>query len=121
MLTDTAGQTERVRALRDILAPALPPQRPVLVQADRGIGCCPTLLQALAARGWDFLVRVQASVRLRLEDGREVVLGEQVQRGERWEAQGDAFQKAGWLPCRVVASRRGRAVVAGDEPSERDG
>ncbi len=65
------------------------------MQADRGIGCSPALLQAITQLGWYYLMRVQNSVRLVLEGGREVVFGTQVARGQAWQAGVWAFKKAG--------------------------
>lgn len=90
------------------IAPALAGVREVVVQADRGIGCSPSLLEGIAARGWYYLMRVQGSVRLLLDDGQEVAFGQQVGRGERWGSGCYAFKKHGWLRCRAIGYwRRG--------------
>jgi len=72
----------------------------VVVEMDRGLGNSPTLLRAIAGRGWYYLVRVTGRVRLRLSDGREVAFREVVaRRGQRWRGAVRAFQTAGWLEC----------------------
>lgn len=96
------GQVALVLALLDRIAPALAGVAEVVVEADRGIGCSPKLLEGIASRGWYYLVRVQSSVRLRLEDGTEVSFGEQVPRGQSWQAACRAFKKHGWLECRAL-------------------
>ncbi len=106
------GQVALVMRLLKRIAPAIPQGQEVLVQADRGIGCSPALLQAIAQQGWYYLMRVQKSVRLVLEDGREVAFGTQVAQGEVWQAEVWAFKKAGWLRCRVLGWWR----AGSDEP-----
>ena len=68
------GQVALISTLLHQVAPHVPAGRPVLVQADRGIGCSPDLLAAIEALGWFFLVRVQRTVRLQVEE-QEVEFG----------------------------------------------
>ncbi len=96
------GQVVLAMRLLDRIASVVPPGREVLVEADRGIGCSPALLRAIARRGWYYLMRVQRTVRLILEDGREVEFGTQVCPGELFESVGWAFKKGGWLRCRAL-------------------
>ncbi len=56
------GQVPLTTTLLRQIAPHVPPACPVLVQADRGIGCSPGLLTAIEALGWYFLVRVQRTL-----------------------------------------------------------
>jgi Transposase DDE domain len=85
------------------VAPAILSGSRVLVQADRGLGTSPALLQAIAAHGWYFLVRVQRQVRVRLANGRVLPLGRLVPKaGRRWGGWVEAFKNAGWLRCWAI-------------------
>lgn len=64
-------QVARIHTLLVWVPSALPKNASVLAQADRGLGTSPDLLQAIADMGWHYLVRVQGSVRLRMQEGRE--------------------------------------------------
>lgn len=106
------GQVALVLELLDRIAPALEGVAEVVVEADRGIGCSPRLLEGIAWRGWYYLMRVQSSVRLLLEGGEEVEFGNLVHRGERWQAECYAFKKHGWLRCRALGYWREDAQEA---------
>jgi hypothetical protein len=54
------GQVALITTLLTRRASAIPARCRVLVQAERGIGTSPTLLQAIHQRGWYYLVRVMA-------------------------------------------------------------
>jgi hypothetical protein len=96
-------QVELINTLLGQVAAALPPDRPVLVQADRGIGCSPDLMTAVAERRWFFLFRVQGSVRLDLGAGRQLRYAELIAHPGRCCAQAvRAFKKAGWVACRAL-------------------
>ena len=89
------------------VAPHIPAGAHVLVQADRGLGTSPELLQAIDTLGWSYLVRVQRTVRLWLDDGRTVPFAHLVSRpGQRWSGWAYAFKKAGWLRCGAVGQWR---------------
>jgi hypothetical protein len=101
------GQVALITTLLTRIAAALPARCRVLVQADRGIGTSPALLQAIQQRGWFYLVRVQGQVRLRLDDGRLVRFAALVPRpGRRWAGWAYAFKKAGWCRCWAVGQWR---------------
>ena len=104
------GQVALITRLLDQLAPVLPAQSRVLVQADRGIGTSPALLEAIARRGWYFLVRVQRTVRVQV-GGSEGEIGALVPRpGKRWAGAVRVFKHAGWPAYWVVGQwRRGAA------------
>lgn len=96
-------QVQLIATLLGQVAAALPPQTPVLVEADRGLGCSPGLIQVVVERHWYYLFRVQGLVRLHLQDGREVTFCQQVPRpGRCWSQEVQAFKKAGWLSCRAL-------------------
>jgi Transposase DDE domain len=90
----------------------------VLVLADRGYGV-PTMLDLLAALGWQWVVRVQGQTRLCFPDGTERALRTLVTGpGTRWTgytawptdpatataAPLPVFKRAGWRPLHVVAA-----------------
>lgn len=103
------GQVRLIMRLLDQLAPVLPAQSRILVQADRGIGTSPALLDAIAQRGWYFLVRVQRTVRVQV-GGHEVELGTLVPApGKRWQGAVRVFKKAGWRAYWIVGQWRRRA------------
>ncbi len=92
------GQVERINTLFRWVAPGIPPDSTVLVQADRGIGTSPDLLRAIDSLGWYYLVRVQRGIRSILDDGPEVAYHSLVpKKGKRWQGPVPAFKKAGWL------------------------
>ena len=106
--------------------PAMLAGHPIVVQADRGIGCSPALLKAISDLGWYYLVRVQKTVRLRfpVSDVRGETTGEtpgetgntpenrgsEVPFSSLLACEGDhlplcfgqAFKKAGWLDCGIL-------------------
>jgi hypothetical protein len=96
-------QVELIDALLGQVAPAIPPGVPVLVEADRGLGCSPDLIERVERRQWFYLFRVQHSVRLQLEGGGEVSFGQMVPHpGRCWSRDVQAFKKAGWSACRAL-------------------
>ena len=104
------GQVALITRLLDQLAPVLPPHQPILVQADRGLGTSPALLEAITRRGWYFLVRVQRRVHVQVA-GQEREVGDLVPApGTRWQGAVRLFKKAGWRAYWVVGHwRRGAA------------
>ena len=97
-------QVPLILTLLGWVKPAVPPGVEVVVEADRGIGTSPELLAGIEALGFAYLVRVAGHGRLRLRDGREVMIRDLVRRpGERWQGEVAAFKKAGWRRCRAIA------------------
>jgi hypothetical protein len=85
----------------DRAAALLPPGVPVVVLADRAYDL-PPLLDRLAARGWDGIIRVKARSKMvwRGEDGveqplRSVVAAQLDRPGRRLRLTGETFKKAG--------------------------
>src|ERR671918_2159206 len=102
------GQVELITPLLSWVAQGIPPDTPVLVEADRGLGPSPKLLQEIQALGGYYLVRVQGQVHLRLGQGQEVSFASLVSRkGQSWQGPVQAFKKAGWLRCSAVGQWRG--------------
>src|SRR5919106_3119271 len=102
------GQVALITTLLSWVAQGIPPDTPALVEADRGLGTSPKLLQEIQALGWYYLVRVQGQVHLRLAQGQEGSFASLVSRkGQSWQGPVQAFKKAGWLRCWAVGQWRG--------------
>lgn len=89
----------QVGVLRDLLArlrELLVGSAPALLLADRGLGTSPAWQQVLTEQGWEYLLRVQRTTRLRLPNGKAQALGHLVGYGQRWSGRGQVFKKAGW-------------------------
>ena len=98
------GQVDLIKTLLGWIAKGVPPGRRVLVEADRGIGNSPRLLQGIEALGWHYLVRVTGQVHLRLEDGQEREFKKLAPSpGSVWAGPVHAFKTAGWVSCWAVA------------------
>lgn len=75
----------------------------VLVQADRGIGTSPDLIDRVERRGWHYLFRVQGQTRLRLADGTEMPFSSLVTKPRtKARVPAEAFKNAGWRRCRAI-------------------
>ena len=96
------GQVKLIEALVMQVVSCLPDTCRVLLQADRGLGTSPDLIEAISALGIFFLFRVQSSTRFRQAEGKEYALKELAQIGQEWQGEGEAFKKHGWLSVRVV-------------------
>lgn len=123
------GQVELIRTLLGWVAEALPAGKRVWVQADRGIGTSPGLLEVIERLGWYYLVRVQGGVRLRWSQGGErkearfaEVVGEQ---GQRWQGPVEAFKQAGWKRCWALgvwkAGQEQPWLLLSNDPSAQEG
>lgn len=99
------GQVKLIDTLLGWVAPHIRPGYEVLVQADRGIGTSPALLRCIRKRNWHFLVRVQGTVRVRLEGRKQSVAFKSLvsRPGQQWSGWVGAFKKAGWQRCWAVA------------------
>jgi hypothetical protein len=97
-----------VRGLLDRVAAALPGGGggcEVTLLADRGL-CWPALVDACAARGWHYVLRMQGATRVRLPpDGAERRARDLAPRpGTSWFGERvEVFKKAGWREANVVA------------------
>ncbi len=91
------GQVGILRDLLGRLRLALPAgDAQALLLADRGLGTSPAWQQVLTEQGWEYLLRVQRTTRLRLPTGKAQALGHLVGYGQRWSGRGQVFKKAGW-------------------------
>ena len=93
-------QVRLITTLLAWVAVGIDDKRPVLVQADRGIGNSPALLRAIEHMGWHYLMRVSKGVRLKIGEEDPVRFESLVRRpGDRWRGHVHAFKKAGWIKC----------------------
>ncbi len=96
--TPLAGERfwARLAALLDVVAPLLPYHVPVTWLADRAFGC-PAFIDLITARGWHYLVRVQAQTVWRDRQEREGQARQLVRRPRRRaKLRGQLFKKRGW-------------------------
>jgi hypothetical protein len=99
---------EHVEAVLAQAATVLPPNREIVVLADRAYAV-PALLDRLSARGWHWIVRLTTtgSHRFWPDRGEEMGLGDLIARhlprpGCRWRSRGRVFKDAGWRPTKLV-------------------
>jgi hypothetical protein len=98
-----------VEAVLDRAAAVLPAEVRVVLLADRAYDI-PPLLDRLAARGWEWVIRVKARSQLRWratrngpeQELREVVAAQLDQPGRRLRLTGETFKKAGWRPVHLL-------------------
>jgi hypothetical protein len=96
------GQVELIEALLRRVKAVLDPSQEVIVEADRGIGTSPDLVEGVVALGWSYLFRVQGHTHFRAPDQAECELQQLTTRGgAEFRGQGEVFKKAGWVPCHV--------------------
>lgn len=85
------------RMLKEVAA-RLPPGVPVTCLCDRGLAW-PSVMDAVRELGWDHVLRLQKTTKVKLSDGRVVSAGDLVaRRGTRgrWAGRATIFKKAGW-------------------------
>jgi hypothetical protein len=98
-----APYVELIGRLFDEVAAGVPAASRVVLLTDRGLAW-PDVIRLCQARGWSFLVRVQAQTRARLADGTTLPLAALIPLpGQSWLGAGAVFKKAGWLTAGIVA------------------
>ena len=96
------GQVALISRLLSWLVPSIPAGVTPIVQADRGLGTSPGLIQAVDAMHWYDLFRVQNTTRFLADDGEGVAMNDLLPMvGAEWHGSGQAFKKAGWLQTTV--------------------
>ena len=95
------GQVKLIVGLVKQVIASLPAHYRLTLQADRGIGTSPGLIEAIEGLGLYFLFRVQSSTRFRQADGQEYALKALAQVGQVWRGEGQVFKKHGWLQAHV--------------------
>jgi Transposase DDE domain len=100
---------QQLEGVLDRVAAILPAGVQVVVLADRAYDVAP-FVDRLAARGWDWIVRVKAEGAGRFRDRagdehavRTLIRSHVPRPGHRWRAAGQLFKKAGWRPAALVA------------------
>lgn len=92
-----------VDTLLDRVAQIVPAGLQVVIIADRAFGN-PAFTDRVAARGWDWLVRIQGQTCFRDCQGRRWQASQTLpQPGGRWKGQGHLFKKQGWRAASLVA------------------
>jgi hypothetical protein len=81
------GQVKLIVELIRQVMNALPSHYRLTLQADRGIGTSPDLIEAIQQLGLCFLFRVQGSTRFRQTDGQEFALSSMAQVGQVWSGE----------------------------------
>lgn len=98
----TDAYWDRCQQLLALVAPMLPDGVPVVVIGDRAFGC-PAFTDRVAARGWDWLVRIQGQTRFMAANSDEQSGRDWVhQPGVRICQRGQLFKKVGWRPASLV-------------------
>lgn len=93
----------RIAALLAVVADLLPAGTLVTWVADRAFGS-PAFTDLIAARGWQWLVRVQGQTRYQDQLGNEGQINRLLTRaGQRRKLRGRVFKKRGWREASVVA------------------
>jgi hypothetical protein len=96
------GQVALIGELLRRVKAVLDPSHEVIVEADRGIGTSPDLIQVVRALGWSYLFRVQGHTHFRAPDQAEGEIQQLTTRGGTpFQGAGEVFKKAGWVPCQV--------------------
>lgn len=96
------GQVELIGDLLRRVQAVLDPSLEVIVEADRGLGTSPDLVQAVLALGWSYLFRVQGHTHFRAPDQAECELQQLTTRGgAAFRGVGEVFKKAGWVSGQV--------------------
>lgn len=96
------GQVGMINGLLTLVKSALPEDCRVLVLADRGIGCSPSLCQAVSDLGWHYLFRLTCQTKIVTTEA-EYTIAQQVKPGEIWVANGLVFKQRGRIPARALA------------------
>jgi hypothetical protein len=83
------------------VAAIVPPNMQITFLCDRGLAW-PSVMDCVRKLGFEHVLRLQKSTRVKLDDGRIIPAGELVKRrGRRWDGQATIFKKAGWREAHV--------------------
>lgn len=90
------------RLLREA-ARLLPPDVQATLLCDRGLAW-PVVLDCVRRLGWDHVLRLQHTTRIKLSDGRLLSVGELLSGPDQcWHGRAMIFKKAGWRAAHVTA------------------
>jgi hypothetical protein len=90
------GQVALISELLQQVRNVLPEDQAVLLLADRGLGTSPAWQARLSELNWRYLLRVQRSTLIRLQDHKPQPLARLVGYGQVWTGRAQVFKKAGW-------------------------
>jgi hypothetical protein len=90
------GQVRLISELLQQVRHVLPDDQAVLLLADRGLGTSPAWQAHLSEMNWRYLLRVQRTTLIRLQDQKPQPLARLVGYGQRWTGRAQVFKKAGW-------------------------
>ncbi|RMF60305.1 MAG: hypothetical protein D6746_07035 [Bacteroidetes bacterium] len=93
------GQVAMISNMLKQVLTVLPGEKPVIVEADRGIGYSSNLMREVAALGAYFLFRVQKQAIFTSEQHQSVPLHRLAHRGEAWHGQGTLFTQQRAVDC----------------------
>jgi hypothetical protein len=95
-------QVELIGQLLRRVQAVLDPSLRVIVEADRGIGTSPDLVQVVLDLGWDYLFRVQGITHFRAASQPDCELRRlTIRGGPSWGGTGQVFKAAGWIDTQV--------------------
>jgi hypothetical protein len=84
-------------------AKLLPQDVQVMFLCDRGLAW-PAVLDCVRSLGWDHVLRLQHTTRIKLSDGRVMSVGELLSGPDQcWHGRAMIFKKAGWRKAHVTA------------------
>jgi hypothetical protein len=96
------GQVTLISELLRLIAEAVDFTHPPLVQADRGIGTSPALMEVVKDLGWRYLFRVQNHTKLLTRQHHFVALDRLVHKpGQQWSGYGVVFKQRGHVRAYV--------------------
>ncbi len=90
------GQVTLISELLQQARHVLPDDQAVLLLADRGLGTSPAWQARLSEMNRRYLLRVQRSTLIRLQDQKPQPLARLVGYGQTWTGRAQVFKKAGW-------------------------
>jgi len=96
------GQVEMIRELLEQVKAGIGNDRPVLVLADRGIGCSPALCRVVQDLHWHYLFRVTCQTKIVTAEA-DYTIAQQVQEGQVWMQSGRVFKQRGHIPAHARA------------------
>jgi hypothetical protein len=110
-----------VRWMLRQVAAVMPPDVQITLLADRGL-CWPTVIRQCRRLGWHYLLRLQSSTRVLLDDGSEKAVRQLLPcRGSQWLGPVRIFKKARWLKANVIAVWEARCkdrwLLVSDQPA----
>lgn len=91
------GQVKLIEKLLKIVQQGIPPDKTVVVMADRGIGTSPKLCKVVDKMDWYYLFRVTSLSQICTEQG-DFTIAQMLNEGELWFASGKIFKTKGQIP-----------------------